>query len=202
MRPSIALLLAASLVLASATARADPPAPPTPAESHEQATRWYGYQTLATDGVALLFFVPAQSSASSATKQGFAMGTLTMYGVGAPIVHLAHGHVGKALLDLGLRVGMPLALGAAGYAIGASSREQADGLGGVVGAGFGALLGAAGASAIDAIVVAREPVSPPCATPAPAAEAPRSSAKIEPTFGLSPERGGGTRAVVGVVGVF
>ncbi len=67
--------------------------------SAESAPRtWYGYQGLFADGGAIAggiatggtLFVPA-------------------YLLGAPVVHAIHGRTRRGLLDLGLRLGMPLA---------------------------------------------------------------------------------------------
>lgn len=70
-------------------------------------TVWYGWQTLigvvASDVVTL---VGAFATAGPFAQIGIAGHVLT-----GPIVHWAHGHVGKGFLSLGLNVGMP-AIGA------------------------------------------------------------------------------------------
>jgi hypothetical protein len=63
----------------------------------------------------------------------------------------------------------------------------------VEGAAIGGLLGLGGAVVIDAALLAREPVTH---------VAPPASAHIEPTFGVAPDRRGGTRATLGMIGTF
>ncbi|MDB4995553.1 MAG: hypothetical protein JWM74_2985, partial [Myxococcaceae bacterium] len=43
------------------------------------------------------------------------------YLFGPPIVHMAHGHDGKAVGDFGLRLGLPTLLGLFGFAVGGDS---------------------------------------------------------------------------------
>ena len=68
--------------------------------------RWYGWQTLITDGAAL-------AVVGSDTGEVALPAVLAAYEFGAPIVHFAHGHVGKGLASLGMRLGSTLALVAA-----------------------------------------------------------------------------------------
>lgn len=99
-----------------------------------------------------MLFAAASADSTTAADVG-----LFGFLLGAPVVHFAHGHVGKGFLSMGLRVGMPLALGY-GFASAASCSSSDDfgcGLGELV---LGILLGAAGASAIDAAAIAREKV--------------------------------------------
>jgi hypothetical protein len=198
----------------------DPPAP----------THWYGYEILATDGAALLLAVPALASNSSTVHSVFGVGSLMTYGLGAPIVHFTHGRVGAGFADLGLRVGMPLVLGLFGGMIGSGSYQPIpcntsstgaysgafsglgcgldNGIGQVVstavGAAVGSMIGIGIAVAIDAAVIAREPVRLDGAShdAKPSRRIPRAATHIEPTFGLTPEPRGGTRATVGLLGVF
>jgi hypothetical protein len=226
MRTQLATMLGASVLVVSSVARAqdygnlpqesleDPSEPPPAAAPLEPSrpTHWYGYETLATDGAALLLSVPALASHASGVQSVFGWGSALTYGLGAPIVHFAHGHVGKGFADLGLRVGMPLVLGVLGGMIGVSTYQPPPcnvSLGGWAGLGcalddtfgpvgafaegamIGGLLGMGGAMALDAAVLAREPIKHDGVSP-----------RIEPAFGLTPERRGGTRATVGLVGAF
>jgi hypothetical protein len=222
----LASVLCATILLGSTAALADDASAPPDAPRAETST-WYGYQTLATDGVALALLVPALTSGSSATQQGFGMGAGLMFGVGAPLVHFSHGQVGKGFADLGVRVGATLGFGALGALIGraayqppanpactttstspaATALEPAvcDAVAGVVGplaataAGLeiGAMVGAASASAFDALFLAREHVRDDTAAAAPAPRA----ARVEPTLAVAPE-GSGARATLGVLGTF
>jgi hypothetical protein len=213
MRTLLASVLAASLLLVSSPSRAqddDDVPPPDPRTHLTRSTHWYGYETLATDGAALALAVPALASSASGIQSVFGVGSVMTYGLGAPIVHAAHGQTGKALADLGIRVGMPLVLGFFGEAIGSGSYQQSGcrasdpgfcGLGNALGqvgaaaegAVIGGLLGIGGAVVIDAALLAREPVTH-VASPA--------TAHIEPAFGVAPDRRGGTRATLGMIGTF
>lgn len=225
MRTLLASVLGASFLLASSAAGAQdygnlpqylPEDPPqAPPRGPTRPTHWYGYETLATDGAALLLAVPALTSNTSAVQSVFGVGSVMTYGLGAPIVHFAHGHVGAGFADLGLRVGMPLVLGFFGGLIGATTYQPPPcssstlcGWGNMLGAAaaagegviIGGLLGAGGAVALDAAMIAREPVKDHDA--ANGAEPSNPSTHIEPAFGVAPERRGGTRATLGVVGTF
>jgi hypothetical protein len=151
----------------------------------------------------------------------FGVGSVMMYGLGAPIVHFAHGRIGAGFGDLGIRVGMPVILGFFGAMVGAGTYQQTscntaadsfcdlgNALGQVAaaaeGAMVGGLIGIGGAVAIDAAVIAREPVKHDDTDDEqePSMLRQPSTAKIEPTLGVAPERQGGARATVGVVGTF
>jgi hypothetical protein len=229
-RPLLASLVAVSILASSTASRADETAPP-PEPRAASTTSWYGYQTLATDGVALALALSTIPTKNGATTQGFGVGALTMYGVGAPIVHFSHGHVGKGFLDLGLRIGIPIAFGFIGaelatatvkcspdlFSIGGPSpamggcpagSEPGAGFAPLALAAFGALVGAGTASILDAAVLAREPaaiasMNDDSAAPPPPAPQPSSwTSKLQPAFNVLPERGGGARASVGVTGTF
>lgn len=228
MRTAVASLFAASVLLASPFAFAEDARPAeAPADAPADApapTHWYGYQTLAVDGAALALTIPAMASSSSGQQGGFAIASSLTYGLGGPIVHFSHGAIGKGFANLGLRVGMPLVLGAIGGLLGAaayhpppasacnSSSDDFCGLGqalGPIGAiaegsAIGGLIGIGGAIAVDAAVLAREPVTRhDDSEPAEPRDPPTASgAHFEPTVGLSPERQGGARASVGLRGTF
>jgi hypothetical protein len=221
MRTALASFVFVAVVLGSSVALADG-VPSAPSAATVSPTRWYGYETLATDGAALVLAVPAFSSSTSGFQTTFGVGSLVVYGLGGPIVHFAHGHVGKGFADLGLRVAMPLVLGFFGGLIGGAAYTPPpcnpgtqfcglDDLGGVAaaaeGATIGGLLGIGSAIAIDAGLMAREPMRDgddmPDPPHAPASqEEPYYTSTIQPTFGLAPERQGGARATAGLVGAF
>ncbi len=215
MRAPLGLVLALSVLLASSVARADdddvPPRDP-PRSTHV----WYGYQTLAADGVALALFLPAVQPGG--TQQGLSAMSLVTYSLGAPILHLVHGQADKAFGDVALRVVLPLVTGVLGGFAGAANAAARpptcsgaslgcafDAIGAIDdGVAVGGMLGMAGAAIIDASVLAREHVDhyDVVAGARPWSGSPPSSAKIEPTFGVTPERQGGARATLGVVGAF
>lgn len=177
-----------------------------PQEQPEE--RWYGWQTITTDGISLTLgtaglgvaaasvgpFTPCLdlngNGCSSGGRGGSDGGMIAAaslgisasatYLLGAPIVHAAHGHWDKAGISLGLR-SLPIAFATPLLASGSDDAQRV---------GVGVLVaGAAAAMAIDAAVIAREDVSP----------APRE----KPRLGVAPNidavnRGGG----VSLVGTF
>jgi hypothetical protein len=196
-RASLAPLFAFALLLAAPHARADedPPegprvirvdqAHPVPEEPRERV--WYGWQILLADAGALAVAGIAQGA--HAPPLGFAASG--GYGAAAPVVHFLHGHVDKGMASLGLRIGAPLLLGIAAYAVAPAPRDDgARSLGmdsRTFAAAMGATLGMGAAIALDAGVIARE-------------DAPIASGdgfSVAPT--AAPVRGG---AAVGVTGTF
>jgi hypothetical protein len=157
-----------------------PCAPPEPKAS-EARERWYGWQTLLVDGASAL-----------ATPVAPPLG-LGGYLLGAPIVHLANGHIGIAGLDLLLRVGLP-AGGAMLACLGDRCRGDFGGLGVAIGLGFGAL----GAIVIDGAVLAREETSHPPNADDASRRPPARAFSFAP--GAAPRREGGID--VGVTGMF
>jgi hypothetical protein len=207
-RRLFACLFASIVSLAPGVCRADGPAPAAaPAPAPEPSTHWYGYQTLAFDGLALLLIVPAASSGSPYGSQlGLGAVALSVYGLGPPIVHLAHGRVGAALGDLGMRLAAPTALALLGYVIGNATTPSCVGddahrcpyIPNSVVYGFliGGALGIAGSMVLDASLLAREPAAQ---DPGPAAPPP---ARIIPVLAITPEGRGGARAIAGATIVF
>ena len=145
---------------------ASPPEAPTaqelpPADERRTARRlhvWYGYQTLIADVV--LF---SSGAVGIALKEP----TLTTVGVigyfaGAPVIHFAHGHVGRGFGDFGLRCAFPVGGLLVGTLVGAfaasaqSSSASTDTV--VTGLAIGAVAGVAGAIAFDAAFLADETV--------------------------------------------
>jgi hypothetical protein len=113
---------------------------------------WYGWQTLAADGGSILLGgVTALVTQSNAKLENLGPGLfLAGYGLGAPIVHFAHGNAGGGGASIALRLGLPLVGGIAGFAL-APSHSDWSTLGYI---GLGMLLGAGGAAVIDASVLA------------------------------------------------
>jgi hypothetical protein len=121
--------------------------------------RWYGWQTLLVDGLTGVATIAALDSRDRSDAAGafvfIGAGALV---VGAPIVHFAHGHAGKAAASLAIRGGCAGALGLGA----ANEAPQLMALG---------LVGMVAAIPIDAAVLAREDV--------PAERAARTGPSIE-----------------------
>jgi hypothetical protein len=75
--------------------------------------RWYGWQTLAVDGVADVLFV----GGSFGENENATMVGLAVYLLGAPIIHGSHSEWPRAGLSLGLRGALPTAGGLIGYGL-------------------------------------------------------------------------------------
>ncbi|MDB4934030.1 MAG: uncharacterized protein JWP87_1002 [Labilithrix sp.] len=146
-RTSLAALLALTVLTFAPSAWCDEEDSP-PTES-----RWYGWQVLLVDGAAVV--------AGAATQELPIF--LTMYAVGAPIVHAGHGRGGAALGSLGLRVGLPLVAGGVSYALLAQScgKDSGDycGLGAVAVGILAAGAGMVTASLIDVFAISHESVA-------------------------------------------
>lgn len=156
---AVTALLAVGLAAPRAQA-ADPAEPEARANAAEpepeSPSRWYGWQTLATDGAALGLI-----SASLATVDGggrspssaLAWGALGAYALGAPVMHFVHENPGRGFASFGIRIGGPVVLGVAG-----AMAENCGGGGGdfcgLGGALIGTTLGIATAITIDAAVFA------------------------------------------------
>jgi hypothetical protein len=111
MRAILALAFAA-IAGAPQDAFAADEAPPDVAPQ-APAKRWYGWQTMAVDGLALGLTVTGLTSELPAlTSVG--LGT---YALGPPVVHAAHGKVGTGLASFGIRVLAPVGGGALGFGV-------------------------------------------------------------------------------------
>jgi hypothetical protein len=180
-------------------------------------TRWYGYQTLATDAASIA--LGAASASVGPTRTGDALGVLALssYLAGGPTAHFARGFVAKGFGDLAVRIGAPLVCGLVGGMIssalyepppqpepqnleeavtngvaGAVAAEVGPAVAAVEGMYYGALVGAAVAMATDAAFLARERVQH---EPRPQASAAPPSATIRPS--IAPSRGGATAGIMG-----
>src|SRR5262245_3542668 len=164
--------------------------------SEKPQTSWYGWQTLLSDAGAIGMWAlawkfseetygPELPNRELAAKLLFASGLAT-YAFGAPIIHGRHGHGGKVLGSLGLRAGIPIGGLLLGLVAGAATCKQEVGeypcpiTGAVVGFVAGVVLGA---PVLDAVFLAREPITP---TPAPRFQA-----------AFVPSGGGGTCVLAG-----
>jgi hypothetical protein len=150
----VAALLAA--VLGSHQARAADDAPPPPRFTEEPPNRWYGWQTLATDGAAVGLISASLATADNgrnSPSSALAWGALGAYALGAPVMHFVHENPGRGLASFGMRVGGPILLGFTGAMLENCGGGGGDfcGLGGAL---IGTSLGIIGAVAVDAAVFA------------------------------------------------
>jgi hypothetical protein len=157
----LALSVILSLSVAS-VARADelvPDAAPAPARVY------YGWQNLGMDAAAIGIFV-ATLDADSDAGNAFALGSLGLYALGSPMIHLLHGQNRAAGTSLLLRVGLPLALGGLTYAVMdkedcSNSAHLFCGLGEVVIPVYVGMLGMGAAMLTDDFGLAYEKVETP-----------------------------------------
>ena len=140
--------------------------------------RWYGWQTLATDGAALAFVALASNAEKNDSEEALLGAAAFTFAVGAPIVHWAHGRGTKGAISLAMRVATPL--------VAFGMLQDAE----KTGSSFRFLLGGSlllawipSAIAIDAAVLARE-------------EVPRTGVSIAPL--VAPSRGGATLGLGGL----
>jgi len=146
---------------------------PSPVAEQPASTPYvhsYRLQTLAADGLALVF-VLAASGTHGTDADHYAQLALGTYLLGGPIVHAAHGRTGRALGDLGLRIAIPVVAAYIGAGLG--SRNNGCGGGDYCDEGDGALAGAAlglvggmlTASIIDSALLAKGDERPQTITP-------------------------------------
>lgn len=96
---------AAAILLAASVAHADEPTPSPDAETKAEGptpkteSRWYGYQTLASDAAAVALFAMSAGSDSEPVSTTAGVLGLATYAVAPAIIHGVHGHPGKAVGD-------------------------------------------------------------------------------------------------------
>ncbi len=120
--------------------------------------RWYGWQSLSADGASLVLLLAASAASDSKSKASdvMAYGALGGYLLGGPVTHLLHDSPSRGLGSLGLRLGLPIALGYIGSSLERCS-EDFD-LCGVPGAVIGGTLGILTAVIVDASVLGYDDV--------------------------------------------
>jgi hypothetical protein len=111
----------------------------------------YGWQIAAVDGASVALAIAMAAAEYDDVAGQVFIGT---WSLGAPAVHVAHGNPGRAVVSLGLHVGLPRA----GAAIGAASATCTEGewFCGLGEAAVGFLLGGITATAVDAGLLAVE----------------------------------------------
>ncbi|HET7538658.1 MAG TPA: hypothetical protein VFK05_02265 [Polyangiaceae bacterium] len=155
----LACLMALGPRVGSAAPPTEEPAPKLPATSAappRETWRWYGWQTLAADGVAGAIFLVAYADDHNPALFGLSG---VSFALGAPAIHVAHGRWAVAMGSLGLRILGPCVGAVIGA--GADVRASQDAAGGgdthgkwtAVGAGLGGVV----VSAIDAAILAHDP---------------------------------------------
>ncbi|HEU4533142.1 MAG TPA: hypothetical protein VFS00_03455 [Polyangiaceae bacterium] len=148
-----------------------PPAPPAPPVRVKQAAEpkpeivKYGWQTMASDvtAVALLGIGSATENDGVGSTVASAAG-LGFYLLGAPLVHAAHGQIGKGFGSFGLRLGAPIGGALTGLAIastlcpGEQPGENRAHLCPIAYSMLGGFLGTVTAVLVDATVLAKKEV--------------------------------------------
>lgn len=123
---------------------------PLPAPVPAPERRWYGWQILFADAMAIAgAFVLSEEA------------LLSGYLVSGPAVHTLHGRPAMGAVSLGLRLVLPVVGGLIGYSTASCTEEEwLCGLGHL---GIGMLAGAGTAMVIDAVNAFTNEVSPPAA---------------------------------------
>lgn len=71
--------------------------------------KWYGWQTLVSDGASFLLIFAANNTESNRAFSTFQFGLgAAGFFLAPPILHWAHGHTGRGFVSLGMRLGAPL----------------------------------------------------------------------------------------------
>ncbi|HEY6908234.1 MAG TPA: hypothetical protein VI356_02625 [Myxococcales bacterium] len=129
--------------------------------AREAAPAGYGWQTGASDLGALMIL----GGGAAAGSPGLAYAGLGTFVLGGPVIHLFHGHPGRAAASFGLRTLLPLAAGYLGGTIAqgaACTGEDCHVLNALGGASLGVLAGAVAASLVDGLMLtAPDPEPPP-----------------------------------------
>jgi hypothetical protein len=191
---TIRFALPIALLLAATTARA---------QSEPAPTGSYRWQATATDAAAVTAAVAGFALEGKDRALGNvpsnAMMTIGISGyfLGAPIVHVANKHYGRAAVSLALRVGLPILGGAIGARSADCTADQF--LCGLEEMGKGMMIGGAAAVVVDNLLLYALPGDDAAAEPAPVAARPRSEAGLSLTPRLA---AGPNAAMLGVGGQF
>lgn len=131
---ALALIVASSAAASAARAQPSVVAPPatppagqgwaplpwrTPPPVVTEQRSWYGWQTLIVDGVSIVTAVAASTPPSRALVGVPIGGAGVLFG--GPIVHWAHGHVGKGFASLGILFAASLVGGGIGVGVGCAT---------------------------------------------------------------------------------
>jgi hypothetical protein len=150
---------------------AEPADPPHPS--------WCGYQTLATDGMALALAIISAEKESGAA----AVGAIGLYALGAPTVHALHRRPLAAAGSIAMRLVLPLLASALGAATANCSTRVVNDENCDFGPSLtGLAVGMAAAAVLDSAVLAWDRPSPTSAIPA----APRAASSLTRSLSLAP----------------
>lgn len=140
--PSVVVLSPEEAAAAAAAANAPEPS-------------WYGWQVLVLDGgtAGLLALTAAVGPRSGPPGVGLLVACLGLSVFGGPYVHAQHGRTPQALIDVALRVLIPVAT----YALAAATGALGSGWSQLTNAPYALAVGFAIASAVDAFGLAWEP---------------------------------------------
>jgi hypothetical protein len=156
-RTMLLLVLAATSPAFADPAPIDPVWPWTPADPGS-----YRLEVVAVDASAVAMLAIGHDSTAVV---GLAIAT---YALGSPILHLVHHRPGNAVGSFALRVGLPLAGAALGYALTSGGPSSSDIPAGAGGGLIGLIGGVIAASAIDIGALAKDETAPrvaPAVTP-------------------------------------
>lgn len=164
--PRMTLVVLSWVALAGA-AHAGGEGPPGAAPSMQAAavppdepveTRWYGWQILAVDVASIAVLAAGEDDAlfSSIGAGGWVLG--------GPAVHLVHGHGGRAVGSLALRLAAPIA-GAMIASAACPGDENDEVFGCLDNIAIGLVAGAGAAMVIDIVLATEEVESPPPVAP-------------------------------------
>jgi len=191
---TIRFALPIAILLAAAAARA---------QSEPSPTRSYRWQTTAADAAAVSAAVAGFALEGKDGALGYVPSNTLMtigisgYFLGAPIVHVANKHYGRAAASLALRVGLPIV----GAAIGARFADCTGDrfLCGLDEMGKGMMAGAAAAVVVDNVLLYALSANDAATESAPVAARPRSLAglSLTPRLAAAPDA-----AMLGVGGQF
>jgi hypothetical protein len=129
-----------------------PQGPERRSSRYEQV--WYGWQALIPDSVA---YVATLAGGFADARGAVALGLIT-WGLGTPIVHMAHAEVGRGFASIGMRIMLPLVgsgIGALAGLIANAGKRSADEIGDAAGTGaiIGAFVGAGGCTLVDVLAL-------------------------------------------------
>jgi hypothetical protein len=146
-------------------------------------SHWYGWQTLATDGVTVTLLASGIAAQRGALV---AFGAAT-FALGGPIVHLAHGRGDAAAASLGIRVGVPFVGAFVGAVIEDCRHSDNEGCP-LEGAAIGLLAGTGAAMILDTVFLAHEDIP---------REQPQRTARLSVSPSVSVTKSSGTMGLTG-----
>ena len=125
-------------------------APPPNYSAPRYEKVWYGWQALIPDSIA---YVLTLTGGFADADGAVALGLIT-FGLGTPIIHMAHAEVGRGFGSIGMRIMLPLlgaGVGAIAGVIATAGKRSGDEVADAAGTGaiIGAYVGAGGCTLVD-----------------------------------------------------